>query len=581
LRTFPYIALICSALFMLCLAPVFGQEEETKEKKGISKYNRANAEYLLIEAQKFFLLEDYERSLAFLDQSIEVDPKNHAAYFKKAETFLVTEKYDQGLESIKEAQALQADNKYYYILAAQLYKGKEDLKGAAREYELMLSNTIDHKEFLLDIVDVYVTLEEYDNALKTLETTEKAFGTPNKFMLQKKDLLVQAGRSNEAIDYLKTLLEKDQDNKALLTEYSALMSNSGRDDEIITYLEGVTPTVSNATPLLLKLYLRTRQFDKANPLLSKVLDSNSLGLPEKIELAADMANLTEAESLPLLQALTDHIVAKAPNNTQVLEIQGQLLTKLAASGQNPNAGDLQSEAFDVLVKLKESDPASFNNWKRVLDYEFDNNDWQALYKDAEASLDYFPNQGLFYFYYGSASLYTGELDDAADLLSQAARLSASNDSLKARTLGKMAELAFAQNDLEVAQNHFIEALATLRLPEIINNYSFELALRQINPGKALELAEEASTMRPDRLKYIATKAFVQFQQGSFAAARQLLESGISRLPQQVDGPSLEQYGDVLMKLNLVDEAIEQWQKAKKLGKTSEKLDQKIANKEYF
>ncbi len=69
--------------------------------------------------------------------------------------------------------------------------------------------------------------------------------------------------------------------------------------------------------------------------------------------------------------------------------------------------------------------------------------------------------------------------------------------------------------------------------------------------------------------------------GEYNQAKTLLESGMSQLPQQVDGPTLEQYGDVLMKLDLVDQAVEQWQKAKKLGKTSGKLDQKIANKEYF
>ena len=148
-------------------------------------------------------------------------------------------------------------------------------------------------------------------------------------------------------------------------------------------------------------------------------------------------------------------------------------------------------------------------------------------------------------------------------------------------MGKMAELSFGQGENDQAKSHFDEALALLRLPEIINNYSLELALRQIDLDKAMDLATEAGTLQPNQLRFINTHAFVRFQLGEYDQAKALMEEGINRLSGQVDGPTLEQYGDILMKLNLVDQAVEQWQKAKKLGKTSGKLDQKIANKEYF
>ncbi len=218
LRTFTKIAWIASCGLLLTVSTgLYAQGEKEKEEKGLTKYERANAEYLLIEAQKFFLLEDYERALAFLEQSLKVDVNNHAAYFKRAETYLVTEKYDLGIESIQKAQELLPDNKYYYILAAQLYKAKKDLDGAAGEYEKMLTNTSDYKEYLLDLVDLYVELEKYDKALTTLESTEKAFNAPNKFMLQKKEMLVLTGRIAEAKDYLKTLLLNDQNNLELLS----------------------------------------------------------------------------------------------------------------------------------------------------------------------------------------------------------------------------------------------------------------------------------------------------------------------------------------------------------------------------
>lgn len=547
---------------LLCMPKRLPAQKEKKDEKSVSKYDRANAEYLLIDAQKFFLLEDYERALAFLEQSLEVDPNNHAAYFKQAETYLAMEKYDLGLEAIGKAQSLLANNKYYYLLGARLCKEKKDLEGAVRQYELMRVHTLNHKAFLPDLVALYVALKNDEKALKTLEAAEKAFGTPGKFMLQKKDLLVQSGRIAEAIEYLKSLLGKNQNNPQLLAEYTALMTKADRENEVIRYLEGLPH--AQAACLLVKCYLRKGFFKKAQLRLTSLLENNRLELDEEIELATALAQIASGvqlkapESLPFLKELTEHLLARAPENTQVLEIQRRLLTLMDL------AGTADSEIYSVWVKLKESDPSNFQNWKRLLEYEYKHGHWEALLKNAPASLDYFPNQGIFYFYAGAASLYAGALDEAADLLNQSLRLSFSNDSLKAETLAKLGELSFAMNQPEQAQQHFKKALATLRLPEVINNYSYQLALRQWQPEQALKLAKEARASAPNQLKYISTEAFVHFQQGRYQPARQLMEEGLNRLPQQVNASILELYGNILMKLNLQDLAIAQWQKAKAL-----------------
>ena len=44
---------------------------------------------------------------------------------------------------------------------------------------------------------------------------------------------------------------------------------------------------------------------------------------------------------------------------------------------------------------------------------------------------------------------------------------------------------------------------------------------------------------------------------------------------------LEHYGDILFQLGQVDQAIEQWNKALKLGSKSEFLEKKIADKKLY
>ena len=49
----------------------------------------------------------------------------------------------------------------------------------------------------------------------------------------------------------------------------------------------------------------------------------------------------------------------------------------------------------------------------------------------------------------------------------------------------------------------------------------------------------------------------------------------------LDNPSainFEHYGDILFQLGDVDEAVEQWRKAKAMGSLNQEIDKKIANR---
>lgn len=556
------------------------KKKDKAEKKEITKYERANAEYLFIEAQKFFLLEDYERSLTFLNQSLEIDEANHAAYFKKAEIYLITQRHTQGLTAIDKALTLKKDNRYYYILAAQLHKATDDLQGAANQYELMVENTSKYKDFLLDMVDNYVALEDYDKALNTLTLTEKEFGTPAKFALQKKELLLQANRPDEAIQYLETILTQNPKNLELTEEYITLLASGGNVQKATTYLETTSAGIPETKPLLASLYLKTGMNEKARDLISSLLGSDDLLLPEQLRLMRDILATPDEVTLPLAQNHLAQMQTKLPGNREVLNLQSQLLTTLSSTGSS-DTNNLESETIEVLLKLKDSDPGNLKNWKKILSYQYDREDWKSLLENSEESLAYFPNQAILYFYFASATLYSRDTEEAADLLKHALRLGGRNDSLKSLILGKQSELALIEGQTMEGQSLFSQAASLGNHPELVNNYSFQLALQKINPDEALRLATMLVDNYSGQLKYIRTKAFILFQSADYAGARQLLEEGMQKLEGQINGQARELYGDVLIKLDLVDEAVEQWQKAKTLGNTSEKLSQKIANKEYF
>ena len=68
-----------------------------------------------------------------------------------------------------------------------------------------------------------------------------------------------------------------------------------------------------------------------------------------------------------------------------------------------------------------------------------------------------------------------------------------------------------------------------------------------------------------------------YAQKKYTDARLWIEKAITNGGAK-SGTILEHYGDILYQLNETDKAVEQWQKAKTLGDTSDKIDAKIKNK---
>ena len=75
--------------------------------------------------------------------------------------------------------------------------------------------------------------------------------------------------------------------------------------------------------------------------------------------------------------------------------------------------------------------------------------------------------------------------------------------------------------------------------------------------------------------YLDTYAWICFVQGNYTLARIYIESALKN--DTTDSSELlDHYGDILYMLGDKEKAVEQWEKAKALGKDSDVLDKKIA-----
>ena len=262
----------------------FAQEGEKKLEDEDSKYVQANAEFLLIEAQKYFLLEDYKKTLAFLEQSIEVDGENHAAFFKMAETQLIQEDYHLAQKAIDQAITFRKDNKYYYVLAAEIMKAKNDFVQATSYYQLMIENAADFSVYANEIAKTYLEIGEPINAVSIYNLIE----TNNELTIEQKVGKAKAlAAAKDLVTLEGFLLEQIQSGISdvrLISEYIFTLVNQNKISEALAYFETITSPTEELIMIKYDLLARLNLNEQREDLIMQSVSNVDLSIYAKTQM---------------------------------------------------------------------------------------------------------------------------------------------------------------------------------------------------------------------------------------------------------------------------------------------------------
>jgi Tfp pilus assembly protein PilF len=136
-------------------------------------------------------------------------------------------------------------------------------------------------------------------------------------------------------------------------------------------------------------------------------------------------------------------------------------------------------------------------------------------------------------------------------------------------------------EYEKSDKAFDEALAfNANNAIVLNNYSYYLALRKASLDKAEKMSALLIKNNPDNATFLDTYAWVLYTREKYKEARKIMERAVAT--GKANATHIEHYGDILFKLNEVDLAVEQWEKAKgMLNASNENLNKKIANRKIY
>jgi tetratricopeptide (TPR) repeat protein len=541
--------------------------DEDEKQKGLKS---AEQEALFTEGVKLYILGEYQKALDIFDKCKADNKDNAAVHFKIAECLVRLGKYEKAVSPAERAITLSPKNQYYYWLLAEIYKAKDDYKAAIKVYEDLLKTVKVEENFYFEMANCYLLQEKYEKAIEKYDEAEKIFGINEATVAQKQKIYLSIN------DVKKALIEGEKLIKAFPNEQDYWLAQAELLIEHQKYEEAEKiladflrefPEDGHVFLLLSEVAMGRNDKPKQKEYLLKAFNNSSLTVDRKLNvLATYYRNLQTQEVRQMGLQLAEIVAKNYPENGKANQIYGDYLV----------ANNQKKEARNAYIQSLKYGKDNYNIWERVIIFDFDLQEFDAMLKHSEQAVELFPNQAMMWFYHGSAKMIKKDHEEAIAAFEQAKMLTRNNIDMEIEIHARLGDAynatkQYAKSDksynkvLELNPNHI----------ETLNNYSYYLALRKDKLDIAKQMANKMLKLLGTNIQsnYIDTYGWVLYMAGDYENAKTQLQKAAEN---STNATILEHYGDVLFKVGQIDAAVTQWEKAKQNNaENPEILDKKI------
>ena len=568
------ILMVALMFSMLLQVESYGQKRTKKKSKVLSEEEIYQSDFYFIEAEKFYLIEDYAKALDMFNRSLEINEKNGAAHYKIAEIYVQDEKYLEALPHAIKAKEIDPDNKYYYILNARLNEKLGDFESAALNFEELFKRFEGNDDYLLDLADIYESLNEKEKAIEVYDRIEHVYGQYLQITQQKAKTYLELKMPEKAKDEWLKLIAFSTES-AHYTGYIKFLIEQQEVDEAIKVIDQAI--IDNPEDNSLLFLSSNSEFEKGNleksvETLKKPFSDRSVSPNAKVRsLVKFLPQLEEGTIVAdRIMVLCDILIKMHPEENTVYSLTGDINYQLKR----------EDEALRYFLLSLERDESRFELWQKVLTIELQSRKYDSVIVHAEKAKEVFPNQAILYYYKGSAYFNQKQYKEAVYEMERGVRYARRTPELQVAFYGQLGDSYNALGNYQKSDASYEKALQLDPGNEYtLNNYSYYLSLR----GEKLEAAESMSASLiekfPDNASYLDTYGWVLYKSGKLKEAKRIFERAVKL--NGAGGIIFEHYGDVLFKLGRKEEALAQWQKAKEVGSASNLIDKKIADRKLY
>ncbi len=562
--------------FVIFFSSIVGFSQRKKDKEAVviplTQQDSVKFEGVLIEAEKQLILENYAKALDSFTSALEMNNQSAAVNYKISEVLAKSKMGQKAVPYGLRAIELEPENKFYQLSLARLYQSIGFFIDATKTYENLLEKYPSNESALYELAELYQNLGRTEDMFRAFDRIEDQLGVKVEIIRERQRILMKNRDLDGVIAEYKKLINAYPNETTYRVEFVDFLIENKRLDEARKEIDTYEEEERSSSRIMLlrsELYWTSGDRESAFDLLESAFEVSTIDFESKFKILSNYLLMTsDPKDRERIAKISKALAEENPSEYKAQAFVGDLLL------QN---GD-KTSALGYYLRAIRISPSNFSVWRNIINLEAELNLYDSVVVHSERALEYFPNQAELYFFSGMGHLVKKNYQKSIRALEQGKKYTIDPDLLTV-FYGQLGDAYNGIEDHEKSDISYEKALENKPSNDhVLNNYSYFLSLRKQKMDKALDMSSKLVNQHPENPTYLDTHGWVLYVNGKYKEAKKFLEKAVSL---DDDGTIVEHYGDALYQLGDVEQAIEQWEKARDSGGASEYIDKKIADKKLY
>ena len=543
---------------------------EYYDEDQVTAANELDYMFFFTEALKNKNFGNINNAVIYFQKCIELDSTAHAPYYEISMIQSYFGNFKEALEFARVAYQRDVDNPWYLKNLASAYLQNNKVDSSIYLYKILIKrfNTVENNR---QLAMLYERNGQFKSAIEIIDKLENLYGIVEQNVLYKNNLYHKLGDYKSAIKETSKLLNLEPDNIKYLTILAEAYANNGNKEKAISLYEQVLQADSMYTIALISYgnyLINERNYDTGFNFLLRAFKNKDLTIETKINLLSTYLfqnSIIYQENYDKFSLLFQALVDTYPDNIQVY----------ALISDHYIGRKFYKIALKYLNKAIKIDNAADFIWEQYFALSNYFGFYKEIFEQSEHAMLKFSDKSFVYFYRGLSAWQLNKNSIAIEVLEKGLSYINDDKALRMQFYSILGELFHTEKRYSKSDFYFDEALKLdSNNVGVLNNYAYYLSLREAKLEKALVLSKRTIEVEPLNSTYIDTYAWILFKMKRYEEALTCIEEAMKNGGDK-SAEIVEHYGDILYKNGELIKALEQWIKARSLGKNTDELNEKI------
>lgn len=568
------------SLWLLLPAGLWASDVKTPVQASLNQLSpeqQRKFDYFYYEAANLKNAGKYDAAYDLFSYCLSLDTASSPVLYELAMFQLQRNRPEKAVEMLKSAVAHSDDNFTYRMTLAGLYRNLGMYGEASDSYEELVKRYPDKSELNYYLADALTQEGEIGAAIDAYNVLESTMGMNETLSLQKFKLYQTLKQPDKAFEEIEKLANKYPMN----ARYRLLMGDLHLENEetekaLACYQQAheIDPDDPRYIVSMANYYDQTGDKEAAEQEIRDALVNEKLDVETKVGILSRYVQRLQQtqQGIENANSLFQTLLDQHPEDTELKLMYGSLLM----------AQQKEDEAKFQFQLVTEMEPSNEGAWQQLLNISLKGEDIPEVIRICTRCKELFPEAPEYYFYLGIGYYMQEKYQESLDTYYAGLKIiPEGNGVVKSNFYGQIGDLYYQMEKMDEAYKAYDEALKyNENNAPVLNNYSYFLTLDKKDLKKAERMAAQCIKLEPDNATYLDTYAWVFFVQGNYTLAKIYIENALSK-DKTNSAELVDHYGDILYMSGEKDKALEQWKKAKEMGKDTDILKQKIAKGIYI